>query len=255
MRPAYYYTHSAATWRTAQVSKPSSEQPAPVKGEAGFGADSDYSDGGDPSCRRQTSLLERPTQQILPNGWRMDAGYYGPLPVTSGVKVAQPTPFAASSYTTGQAGSLPPPTELDAHSDALVTATSRKSCSYTSPERGKQRTLCTRRCRGAPLYITGRPRERREPRLSLTYIAASFVGKHTTHQARIRWAKISVKKCSSAPHLRRKLAPHTRTHTRAHAHTLSRLEHNKQRGRQTASGYVFTRQLRDHRGHGTFPAS
>lgn len=85
MRPAYYYTHSAATWRTAQVSKPSSEQPAPVKGEAGFGADSDYSDGG--GTRAAGGQLERPT--------RRDAVYYRPLPVTSGEKVAQPTPFAA----------------------------------------------------------------------------------------------------------------------------------------------------------------
>lgn len=115
--------------------------------------------------------------------------------------------------------------QQNAHSDALVTATSRKSCSYTSPERETQGE--GRRSRHAlPLYITGRLQERREPRLSLTYIAASFVGrKHTTHQARIRWAKISVKKCSSARNTCAESSLHA--HTRSHAHA----QHNKQRGR------------------------
>lgn len=154
MRPAQYYTHSAATRRTAQAS------------------------------------------------WAGRAAAMGTAPARAAVggQAARPAPFAASGYT--HKGSRVPRTEPDAHSDALVTATSRKSCSYTSPERGETKE-------------TALPPFAGKPRLSLTYIAASFVGrKHTTHLA-----KISVK--NVAP--RAALAPKARStsshpHARAHTH-------------------------------------
>lgn len=109
-------------------------------------------------------------------------------------------------------GSRVPRTELDAHSDALVTATSRKSCSYTSPERGENRRAAA---------IHNRPPSARTARATpVAYIYCCLFRREETHYAsgENRCKKMQPR----AQHLRRKLAPHhTHTHTRSAGTTNS----------------------------------
>lgn len=174
MRPAHYYTHSAATRRTAQASKASSAGRAAV--------------GTVPARASHAALLPKRVGKLR---WGSCAAR----------AVRRPRLHN---------GSRVPRTELDAHSDALVTATSRKSCSYTSPERGENR-------RAAAIHNRP-PSARTATATPVAYIYCCLFRREETHYAsgENRCKKMQPR----AQHLRRKLAPH-HTHTRSAGTTNS----------------------------------
>lgn len=133
-RPAYYcYTHSAAgytTWRAAQVSEP----------RQGVTPASQQAASGEPPARehgvvtrgKQRGRSRTPTTGVQVRGPTEAAKPAPPAGDKLDKRSGSPSATAPKN---DRSLSLSPHNRIRrAHSDALVTATSRNSCSYTSPK-------------------------------------------------------------------------------------------------------------------------